>query len=184
MNSKGQTLLEIVIVVAVIVIIVASLVFAIIFSIRNAQFSKNQAQATKLAQEGLERVRAGRDRNVCINGLASVNSWDGNSIDVSCAGSNSMWAYTVAGNCGNSGASPASYCAFKVDDKGVLNHIQAFFVPSSALVPNSAETVGIFKRAVFIDDSAPDRKTVIVVVTWSDFAGHHQSRLTTFLRKI
>ncbi len=184
LSSRGQTLLELVIVMAVIVIIVAALVFATIFSIRNAQFSKNQAQATKLAQEGLERVRAGRDRNTCINTLPppTVKSWNGESTDVACSGPESIWAYQVTGTC----ATLPSYCFFNMTNQGVLNYISTF-TPGAKFVPDNAETVGIFKRAVIITDDAAtfgSRKTVIVIVTWSDFIGNHQSRLTTILRKI
>jgi DNA-binding NarL/FixJ family response regulator len=40
------------------IIVVGALTFATIASLRNAQFSQNQAQATKLAQEGLEKVKS------------------------------------------------------------------------------------------------------------------------------
>ena len=66
--------------IAVSVIVVGALVFAIIASLRNAQFSKNQSQATKLAQEGIEKVRSARDRGETIGGNftignAVIDSW-------------------------------------------------------------------------------------------------------------
>src|SRR5689334_17998405 len=78
-NQKGQTLLELIVVMAVSVIITGALVFAIISSLRNAQFAKNQAQATKLAQEEIEKVRSLRDRRTTFPayqmGNRTIDSW-------------------------------------------------------------------------------------------------------------
>lgn len=68
-GEAGQTLIEVIVVVTVSVIVVGALVFATIASLRNASFSKNQAQATKLAQDGLEKVRTIRDRDTTFLGL-------------------------------------------------------------------------------------------------------------------
>ena len=100
-RQAGQTLIELVIAVAVIVIVVGALVFATISSIRNAQSAKNQTLATKYAQEGLERVRVGRDRNKSISNLDSVTSWNGSS-SILCAGSSdiksdSSWCDPITG---------------------------------------------------------------------------------------
>lgn len=66
--------MELVVVIAVILIVVGSLTFATIASLRNAQFAKNQAQATKLAQEGLEKVRSIRDRDPSSMGILWTTS--------------------------------------------------------------------------------------------------------------
>src|SRR5688500_13500203 len=73
-QQRGGSLLELVVVVAVGVLVVAALSFATISSLRNSQLAKNQAQATKLAQEGIERVRAMRDRNDDIT--IGSNNWN------------------------------------------------------------------------------------------------------------
>src|SRR5689334_4691422 len=97
-NQKGQTLLELVVLVAIVVVVVSSLVFANILTSRNSQFSKNQSQATKLAQEALEKVRTLRDRDGTINTLnlaypgratPPINKFSElwcNNLSVSCAG--------------------------------------------------------------------------------------------------
>jgi Tfp pilus assembly protein PilV len=62
-TSKGQSLIEVVVAIAVVIIVILALVAITTVSIRNANFSRNQALATKYAQEGIEKVRALRDQN-------------------------------------------------------------------------------------------------------------------------
>lgn len=183
---KGQTLIELVIAVAVIAMVAGALVFATIASLRNAQLAKNQAQATKLAQEGIEKVRTGRDRNECITNLAtSVNSWNGNSSNLSCSGAGAIWDYRINnGNCGNPTATPPLFCYFNVTDQGVLNHLTA-----APTMPSQAEVIppdNIFRRVIILSDdsTSPTQKIVTSIVTWTDFSGEHESRLTTILRRL
>ena len=183
-NEAGQTLLELIIVMAISVIIIGALVFATVSSLRNAQFSKNQAQATKLAQEGIEIVRSGRDMNKDITGFTiggnSVTSWRGD--DSGCPGnSSSIWCNQISTNCGDSSAASPTYCYFNVTNQGVLNYLAV-----SRPLPVGAESITPFKRAVILSDfdlTYQNEKTVTVVVTWQDFSGTHESRLTTLLRK-
>ena len=105
-NEKGQTLIELIVVVAVSVIVTGALVFAIIASLRNASFSKNQSQATKLAQEGIERVRIGRDKNRPITNLPPVVSWNGTGA------SNSIWNYNFAADCEKEQQGVSTRCYF------------------------------------------------------------------------
>src|SRR3989338_7550054 len=120
LRDKGQTLLELVVVMGVSVLVIGALVFATISSLRNAQFSKNQTLATKLAQERIERVRTARDRNhiITISGVTAINSWDGNSSST-CAGNalikeDSLWCYQIPGDCDNPGINNTCYY-FKLD---------------------------------------------------------------------
>jgi len=59
---KGQSLLEVLIALAIAVIVVLALVRAVTVAIRNASFARSQASATKYAQEGMEWLRAERDK--------------------------------------------------------------------------------------------------------------------------
>lgn len=72
-KEKGQTLIELIVVMAVGIVIITALTFAAIYTLRNANFAKNQAQATKLAQGGMETVRSIRDRDPTFVGLWSDN---------------------------------------------------------------------------------------------------------------
>lgn len=183
-HQQGQSLMELIVVITVIVFVVGALTFATIASLRNAVFAQNQTQATKLAQEALERVRVGRDRNECITNLdTSVNSWNGGNS--SCLG-DSIWGYQISGD-GLCDDPALGKCYFNVGLEGILTNIGF----ASALFPASlAEGIPIvnpvFRRAVLLsDDSTYDtQKTVTVIVRWSDFAGEHESKLTTILRKL
>ncbi|MEK7617290.1 MAG: hypothetical protein AAB414_04490 [Patescibacteria group bacterium] len=180
-REGGQTLLELILVITVIIFVVGALVFATISSLRNASFAQNQAQATKLAQEGIERVRTGRDRNQCINNLTAGGktpmSWNGDNPN--CTSTDSFWSTAINGNCGDN---TTTFCYFKVDDQGVLTNIgtgDGQTVPSGGDVSNPP-----FKRAVIISDDSTTSKTITVIVTWIDFSGNHSSKLTTVLRQI
>lgn len=159
-KERGQTLIELVVVISVIALVVGSLVFATIASLRNAQFSKNQAQATKLAQEGLEKVRSSRDRDGSVYYIRS--------IPPPATHFNELW--TISFNCTSS-----NNCQFFFDSTGVLVGGNAF----EDISPN-------FKRQIIIEDEGvnSDSKKVTVVVQWNDSAGSHESRLTTILRKL
>lgn len=72
-SEKGQSLLELVVSMAIAILVLSSLVFAIITSLRNAQFANRQTQSTKLAQEALEKVRSLRDRGGATDIFACVD---------------------------------------------------------------------------------------------------------------
>lgn len=171
-SEKGQSLIEVIVAIAVGTLVVAALTFATIFSLRNANFSKTSAQATKLAQEGIERVRASRDRRAQILGFqlgsppAEVNSWD--DLD--------LWSNQISANC-------IPNCYFNISPAGALQYIGA-----GVSVPSSAESIAPnFKRVVVLSDEASfyrNEKKATVIVSWTDFSGPHESKLTTILRKI
>lgn len=155
-NERGQTLMEVIVASTVGILVVAALTFAVIFSLRNANLAKNQAQATKLAQEGIERVRGLRDRE----GPVDYTKPDSTHTSVF----SDLWPISF---------SCSANCYFYFDGsilRGGTSDI------SENLAPN-------FQRQVEIEDEAPEQKRVTVVVRWSDFSGEHQSRLTSILGK-
>ena len=185
-NENGQTLMELIVVILISVLVIVALVFGTIASLRNAQFAKNQAQATKLAQEGIERVRVGRDRNQPITiSDTPVSSWNG--YGSLCTGTtdiktDSIWCYQINGNCGDSTLASPTFCYFNVDNQGRLTNLTA-----ASFIPSRAEDIPPFHRAIILSDDAvtfASLKTVTAVVRWTDFSGPHESRLTTILRKI
>lgn len=173
-NQRGETVLEVLITATVAIFVVSALTFATIFSLRNANFSKISAQATKLAQEGIEIVRSGRNRNLPITGSLSlggknVYSWDGKAD-----GTEALWDAQISANC-------TPNCYFNIVNKeGVINYISA-----GSIIPDNAEPIPqtSFKRVVVLSDDADyqTQKKVTVIVTWNDFAGGHESKLTTVL---
>lgn len=167
MTSKGQSLLEVIVVMAVGIIVVGALVFATIASLRNAQFAKNQAQATKLAQEGLEKIRSLRNRDAEIGTDIEINKFSG-----------LYTVYLSHDHCNDISGDAPCYFWFQPDsDLG------------QKLTQNSKdkfEIIGPFERQVQISDDATwdSEKNITVIVRWSDFSGMHESKLTTVLRKL
>ena len=193
-SEKAQTLLELVVVISVLVIVVSALTFATIASIRNASFAQNQLQATKLAQEGIERVRTGRDRVQSITiGGTSVTSWNS---DLAVAGS--IWNYRISGTsseCETEQPNVSGKCYFNITPAGELLNIGF----SRTTFPDNAESIPqdkpLFKRAItlsddlnenknFSDDDYQNAKRATAMVKWTDFSGAHESKLTTILRRI
>jgi len=66
-KNNGQSLVEMVIAVGILVLVILALVAVTTVSVRNASFSRNQALATKYAQEAIEKVRAYREQNTWEN---------------------------------------------------------------------------------------------------------------------
>lgn len=63
MKEKGQSIFELVIALAVTMLIVTGIVQVVTISIRNANFAKTQAEATRYAQQAAEWLRAERNKN-------------------------------------------------------------------------------------------------------------------------
>lgn len=172
LTEKGQTLMELIVAMSVSVIIIGALVFATVSSLRNVQFSKNQSQATKLAQEAIEKVRSARDRGESIGGsfsigVAAINSWQ----------DPDLWSQQISPNC-------VPNCYFKFGASGFQYLTAAGDIPSNAEDPLGD---GKFKRVVILSDTSStfsSQKTITVIVRWTDFSGNHESKLTTILRKI
>ncbi|MBL7158914.1 type II secretion system protein [Candidatus Microgenomates bacterium] len=72
--NKGQTLVEMVVTLAVAVMVISSLVVGVTVSIKNTRFAKNQSLATKYAQEAMEQVRLDRDQDGWIAFWTKVSS--------------------------------------------------------------------------------------------------------------
>lgn len=161
-SEKGQTLLELVVVIAVIVIVVGALVFATVASLRNASFAKNQTQATKLAQEGLEKIRSLRDRDTD----GSINYNDGVQSAYKFSG---LWAIDLSCSVGN--------CYFYFNSSNTILIGNATPVNYEIIPPDN------FRRQFFIEDytDGTKQKKITAVVSWTDFSGPHESRLTTIL---
>lgn len=188
LSMQGQTLMEVVVVSMVGILVVTALTFATIFSLRNASSAKLEAQAVKLAQEGIERVRTGRDRNSNIKNIsdAGVTSWDGSS-STTCPGTaktDSIWCYPIYSSCSNALNPNCYFNLSTTGDTGTLNFLgngSSFPVSGTELIPPN------FKRVVILSDDDtyyPVQKTVTVIVQWTDFAGPHESKLSTILRRL
>lgn len=161
-KERGQSLLELIIVVGLALMVIAALTFATITSLRNAYLSQSSLQATKFAQQGVEKVRSIRDRDGSV-----LTSFNGGTNKFS-----QLWSIKLYEVC-----LPLP-CNF------LLNPVNN----SLSQQTSAAEDLGGgFKRAVKIADDASsyqNKKTVTIIVNWTDFSGTHESRLTTYLRRI
>lgn len=61
-SDSGQTLVEILVAIAVIILVLVAVVSRAVDSVRNSIFSRDQVLATRFAQEGIEWARSQRDR--------------------------------------------------------------------------------------------------------------------------
>lgn len=173
MKQQGYTLIEVVIAMAVSILVIGALTFATTSSLRNADIAKRQSQATKLAQEGLEKIRSIRDRDEAINSsFGGVTTFSG------------LWNISMSADVANC---PGGICYFRfLDITGVLQQGNQLIVESLGN--------GAFKRQIQIIDKLTcdsvvntcyqEEKEISSIVKWSDFAGDHQSKLTTILRRI
>ena len=98
-KEKGQSLIEIVVVLSVASVVITALMISVINSLKNAQFAQMQSRSTKYAQDGAEKVRAVRDRD----GRVVFNYTGGSTAKFS-----DLWNLHMSGSC-----SPA--CRFKLD---------------------------------------------------------------------
>lgn len=66
--TRGQTLIEVLIAMAMGLVVVSAITIAVISALNNAQFSKNQNLATQYAQEGMEVARRAKNSNNLLVG--------------------------------------------------------------------------------------------------------------------
>lgn len=88
--QKGETLIEALGALALVAVVVTAVSSAVITALSNAQYNKNQTQATKFAQQGLETVR--KIRNADYFAFRSYNG-------IYCLGKNTSSLGTAQSNC-------------------------------------------------------------------------------------
>ncbi|MBI2601179.1 prepilin-type N-terminal cleavage/methylation domain-containing protein [Candidatus Daviesbacteria bacterium] len=166
-SQSGQSLIELIIVIMLGVLIVGALTFATIASLRNSQLAKTQSQATKLAQEGLEAVRRIRDADKRVTYTYVPSSGTSTTTDEF----SDLWSVP----CPSTGK-----CYFILSSSNTVLQEGG----SSSYEDISGRFTRRFTRQVIIEDgkSTGVEKLVTVLVKWTDFAGEHESKVTTILR--
>jgi type II secretory pathway pseudopilin PulG len=78
---KGQSLLEVLVGLSLLAVVLSSVLIAQLTAMKNADNARKKSQATKLAQEQIERARVFRDfstidslANLCLNKTCYINS--------------------------------------------------------------------------------------------------------------
>lgn len=75
-TALGQTLFELVVAIAVAVLVVTGIVAVVTVSVRNANFARDQAQATRYGQEAMEWLRQERNKDwATFRGRAASPKW-------------------------------------------------------------------------------------------------------------
>ncbi|MBI2022443.1 hypothetical protein HYS97_01155 [Candidatus Daviesbacteria bacterium] len=166
LNAKGQTLLEIVIAISLIMVILFALVIVTINALRNSQQAKNQTEATKLAQEGLELVRIIKENNCPIDtGDAGVYFWYAEDSQ----GDNLIWNSQLG------------------DTIKQVDSFKPVFAPDGSCIKleKNLEEFGIYKRKLKLKIKLPeaDQLYVTSTVEWTDLSGSHSSFLVTIITK-
>lgn len=177
-NQKGQNILELVVGLGLVAVVAVAISVVTVNALKNSQFSKNQSQATKLAQETLEKVRTVRNSNfgVCSEAQMIAGS--------TCYAWDEIWSNqfgTISNDCIANGT-----CTYILD--GACDTSFGIGIESRPFCLKHSETPldlgGGFSGQVFIEDEQGDQKRVTVRVYWSDTTGQHNSDLVTVISRI
>ncbi len=155
-NSKfrmGQSLIEVVVALAVVVMLAISLVTTTLLVQKASKNARNSTQATKLVQQNIEQVRIFRDRN--SGGFDALPS------------SGCYWINTA-------GADPATWSLIALSS--CLST-----PPTGAEVLSLNNTT--FSRWLAFTAPTSTEKTLTVTVSWVDSSGVQQVSNSTFLSK-
>ncbi len=168
-NELGQSLLEITITIGIAALIITALVITTLVGLKNSQLAQKQSQATKLAQEGIERLRALKNNNISITAGGTTYYWYGSQ-------GTTIWSQNIF----SGGACQYCYWKFNSTCQTDLNNC---LVASSAADKTSLESIGsgFFRQIKIEDENTIDQKKITSTVSWTDSAGAHKSQLVTYL---
>ena len=183
-KEKGQSLLEVVIILGVTALVLGALIIAVIVGLKNSQFAQNQAKSTKYAQEALEIIKSIRDRNGVVKFVSSVEECDSETADKF----SSLWELYLSesdsfSRCTVKANIEDTLCYFKIETCGGDLFLAE---PSNATVINEDLGGGLSRQITFEDTSSSwsSEKTITVKVKWKDSSGEHESNLQTILTKL
>lgn len=159
-------MIEIVVTLAALGLILGGLVIVVLSGLKNSQYSKNQIQATKFAQEALDSIRTIKANNCPVKSDGNDYYWtdkDNNDLiwNSSALDKNYKLNFNIVGNSLNI----ATPCLDDVSPKENINDQ--------------------FERTINIssDNGANNRIKITAIVSWNDISGNHQSKLVTILSR-
>ena len=178
LNFKGQSLMELVIGLGLVAIVAGAIAIVTTNSLKNSQFSKNQLQATKIAQENLEKVRTIKTTNygVCIASQMPAAT--------ACSPWSAVWGHPFFGSDAVPLATGTKYIlgTCTVDYPAPAPDMaQPFCLRYSA---TRATLTDGFTSQIIVEDEAVNQKKVTSRVFWSDSSGEHSSELVTILSRL
>lgn len=68
--KRGQSLIEVLVSLGLAAVVLSGITVAVVYSLRNAQFSKNQNLSSQYASQGMEIIRQLRDNNSSLSGYS------------------------------------------------------------------------------------------------------------------
>lgn len=160
MNSeRGQLLIEVLVALALAIVVATAFVSLGAVAIKNSQASKNQANATQLAQEGIEKLIELRDAS---NGNDTWTTWF-----------NAFASFPVNTQLCTS-TNPLAYCAY--DYKIDLSPCGSPTTCEPVSASGGTVTYQRKVRVVQMGQSA-NLLDIMVFVYWTDASGTHSSQL-------
>jgi Tfp pilus assembly protein PilV len=175
LKQTGQSLMELVVGIGLVTIVAGALAIVTVNSLNNTRHSKNQVQATKLAQENLEKVRTIKNNNygVCLqNNTGGIcSTWEDiwpiqfGKIATTCT---TGCTFRIVNSCNTAGAGGMPLC---------LEYIN----PAPA---SRADLGNGFTGVILIEDEGPSQKRVTSRVFWSGASGESSSDLATIMTRI
>ncbi len=166
-KQKGQTMLELVITMGLILVIVSAVTISSLNGLQESQFSQDQVQATKLAQEGIERIRVIKQRNYMVCTTTPVATTKFSDLFTSSCPTATPCKYILSSGGSSSCGTTTPYW---------LNNTSPYY---------DQPTGTKFQRFIEIRDfpstGTLTQKEIVVKVSWSNSSGSHQSNLTTVL---
>lgn len=173
----GQSLIEVLIALVVASLVIGALAILTLTGTKNSQFAKDQHQATQFAQEGMELVRAIRDRD------GKVFELDTGDITVGKPFSE-IWTNYWVKSTGDVGGN-VYFLLNPADGRDLRQPTLTYQGNSSA---GSKETLGtagkqVFHRQVIFkkDSESPKSLRTTVIVSFTDRSGPHESKVETIL---
>lgn len=166
-NEHGQSLIEVLVVGVVSAMMVVALIAIILSSLKNAQFAQNQTQATKLAQDTIDKIRILRDNNA-YNTLGSSCF-----IELFNVGSGAPFV------CGTN-----KFCYYKLSGSSSMTFSGADIYPPTNSSLGVDYLTGGFSRQIRVSqDVSGAYVRLIVTISWQDSSGSHSSNLETIITK-
>lgn len=173
LTEKGQSLLEVTITLGISISIIVALTITTVQGLRGTQFAQNQVQATKFAQEGLERVRLLKNTNTPITYLGATYYWNSTT--------STNWIWT----------SQSLPFTFQFPTNCITVACNQL-LPLSGPLSSQGEIInGVYYRKITLENFQPNSSSptdpnalkVTSIVSWTDFTGPHQSNLITVISK-
>lgn len=183
LKQKGQSLIEVLIALAVTTIVIIALIIVVLAGLKNAQFAQNQSKATRYAEQAIDQIKTVRDWD------QQVIVFQDNAAPLPCGSCGNNCKFSDLWNCHltpGSGTSPCSThtgvnitgCYFDLVSGPGLSEPA---LPSS--ISENLNDSGLTREVFISDDESTYQaeKNVIVRVSWTDSSGEHESNLQTKL---